>query len=113
MAITKVHLSGSTDGKNIKVAATSTAGTIIHTADSSAIDELWLWAYNSHTADLLLHIEYGGVSDPDDHLEFTVPFADGAYLIIPGWTIGNSQVIRAYAASANLVMINGFVNRIA
>jgi hypothetical protein len=42
-------LSGSTDGKAIKVVQTATAGTTIHTAVSgtSDIDEIWLYAVNS------------------------------------------------------------------
>jgi len=113
MAVTKVKLSGSTDGKNIKVVATSSSGTTIHTAHASNIDEVWLWAVNSDTTDRKLSIQYGGTAAPDDLVEFTVPAEDGAYLIIPGWTLTNSQVVRAFAAAANVVLINGYVNRIA
>jgi hypothetical protein len=46
---TKNILSGSTDGKAVKVAATATAGTTIHTGSATAttIDEVWLYAVNS------------------------------------------------------------------
>lgn len=108
----KIQLSGGTTGKNIKVAATATAGTLIHTSDPTALDEIWLWAVNDHTADLLLTIEFGGVASPDDLSRMTIPTRDGPYLIIPGWTLKNSLVIRAFCASANLVLINGYVNRI-
>lgn len=42
----KTILSGSTDGRGIKVAATATAGTLIHTGSSTAttIDEIWIYA---------------------------------------------------------------------
>jgi len=42
----KQILSGSTDGKGIKVAATASSGTTIHTASSTAttLDEIWLYA---------------------------------------------------------------------
>lgn len=108
----KVQLTGGTTGKNIKVAATSTPGTTIHTAHASAIDEIWLWATNSDTTDRKLTIEFGGTTSPDDTIEFTVPAEDGPYLVIPGWTLTNSLVVKAFAASANLVLVNGFVNRI-
>jgi hypothetical protein len=108
----KVQLSGGTTGKNVKVAATSTPGTTIHTAHATDIDEIWLWAVNSDTSDRKLTIEFGGVSAPDDLVEFTVPTEDGPYLIIPGWTLTNSLVVKAFAASANVIVINGFVNRI-
>jgi hypothetical protein len=47
----KIVLSGSTDGRMIKVAATATAGTTIHTGSATAttFDEIWLYAVNSDT----------------------------------------------------------------
>lgn len=110
--ITKQFLSGSTDGRGIKVAATSTPGTTIHTADSSATDELWLWAVNSDTTDRKLTIELGGVTDPDDLIEFTVSAEDGLYLVVPGLVLTNSLVAKAFAASADKIVIFGYVNRI-
>lgn len=111
--ITKVVLSGSTDGRMIKVVATSTPGTTIHTAHASAEDEIHLYAVNSDSTDRKLTIEFGGTTSPDDLIEFTVPAEDGLYRIIPGMILTNSLVVKAFAASANVVMVGGFVNRIA
>jgi len=108
----KIQLSGGTTGKNVKVAATATAGTLIHTAHATSVDEIWLWAVNSDSADRKLTIEFGGVTAPDDLIEMTIPFEDGPYLVCPGWTLTNSLVVRAFAASANVIVINGYVNRI-
>ena len=110
----KILLSGGTNGKAIKVAATATLGTTIHTAVSgtSSIDEVWLWAVNTDSADRKLTIEYGGATSPDCLVEMTIPFEDGPYLVIPGWTLQNSLVITAFAATANVVLLNGYVNRI-
>jgi len=113
----KIALSGSTDGKLIKVAATATAGTTIHTGSSTAttFDEVWLYAVNSDTTDRKLTIEYGGTSAPDDLIEQTITAESGLLLIVPGLLIkGNATalIIRAFAASANVVMIGGYVNRI-
>lgn len=113
----KLKLSGSTDGRLIKVAATGTAGTTIHTGSSTAttIDEVWLYAVNSDTSDRKLTIEFGGVSAPDDLIEQTITAESGLLLIVPGLVIvGNATplVVRAFAASANVVMIGGYVNRI-
>lgn len=109
---TKVQLSGATTGKNVKVVQTATAGTLIHTSHATSIDELWLWAVNSDSSDRKLTIEFGGVASPDDLIEMTIPFEDGPYLVVPGWTLTNSLVVRAFAATANVVLINGYVNRI-
>jgi len=113
----KIALSGSTDGKLIKVAATATAGTTIHTGSSTAttFDEVWLYAVNSDTTDRKLTIEFGGVSAPDDLIEQTITAESGLLLVVPGLVIkGNATalVVRAFAASANVVMIGGYVNRI-
>ena len=113
----KIHLSGSTDGKLIKVAATATAGTTIHTGSTTATtyDELWLYAVNSDTTDRKLTIEFGGTSSPDDLIEQTITAESGLILVVPGLVIkGNATalVVRAFAASANVVMVGGYVNRI-
>lgn len=112
----KIELSGSADGRGIKVVATATAGTLIHTANAVTgadnYDEIWLWAYNSDTTARKLTIEWGGVTVPDDLLEITIPPESGAILIIPGWVLQNALVVRAFCATANVVMINGYVNRI-
>ena len=113
----KLTLSGSTDGRAIKVAATATPGTTIHTASTTATtyDEIWLYAQNTDTTDRKLTIEWGGTSSPDDLIEFTVKAENGLYLIVPGLVLkGNATalVVKAFCASANVVTISGYVNRI-
>ena len=110
----KVLLSGSTNGRMIKVAATSTAGTLIHTAvtGTTDMDEIHLYAVNSDTTDRKLTIEYGGVAAPDDLIEETIRAEDGLVLIVPGLLLQNGLVVRAFAATANVIMIGGFVNRV-
>jgi hypothetical protein len=116
-AFSKLVLSGSTDGRAIKVAATATPGTTIHTGSSTAttIDEIWLYATNTDTTARKLTIEWGGTSSPDDLIELTIPAESGLTLVAPGLIIkGNATplVVRAFAASANVVTIHGYVNRI-
>lgn len=114
----KQILSGSTDGKAIKVAATSSPGTTIHTASTTTttLDEVWLYAQNTDTTDRKLTIQWGGTTSPDDEIEFTVKAENGLYLIVPGLLLkGNATalIVRAFAATANVVTISGYVNRIA
>lgn len=112
---TKRALSGSTNGRMIKVAATATAGTTIHTAvtGTTDFDEIWLYAANNHTADVNLTIEFGGTTSPDDLIQFSVPYKSGLYLIVPGWVLQNGLLVRAFAATTNVISIGGWVNRIA
>ena len=54
-------LSGSTNGRMIKIAATATPGTTIHTATTTSTanddcDEIYLWAVNSDTSSRKLTI---------------------------------------------------------
>ena len=113
----KELLSTSTDGRAIKVAATATAGTLIHTGSTTAttIDEVWLYAVNSDSTDRKLTIEWGGVSVPDDLIELTIGAEAGLVLVAPGLLIkGNSTalLVRAFAATANVIDMHGYVNRI-
>ena len=115
---TKNHLSGSTDGRMIKVVQTVTAGTTLHTGPTNTahFHEVWLYAVNSSASTVKLTIEWGGVSSPDDLIEFTVPADDGLYVVVPGLVLqGNATalLVRAFAATANVVSIAGYVNEIA
>lgn len=112
----KRKLSGSTDGKNIKVVATATAGTTIHQAvagtDVGTFDEIYLYATNNHTAAVNLTIEFGGVASPDDNITVGLAAKSGYALIIPGLILQNGATIKAFASTANVISIAGFVNRI-
>ena len=114
----KLTLSASTDGRAIKVAATATPGTTIHTGPSSAseIDEVWLYAMNTDSTARKLTVEWGGTSSPDDLIEITLPAEPGLVLIAPGLLIkGNATplLVRAFAETADVITIHGYANRIA
>lgn len=112
----KRKLSGSTDGMPIKVVQTATAGTTIHTAVSGttdgSYDEIWLYAYNGHTADVVLTIEYGGATVPDQNIIVTIPLKSGLQLVVPGLILQNALVVKAFASIANVITLSGYVNRI-
>jgi hypothetical protein len=114
----KVKLSGSTNGRGIKVAATATAGTTIHATgtSSSILDELWLYAYNSDTSAIALTIEFGGVTAPDDNIKISIPATSGLTLVVPGLILSgtgsSASTVAAFAATANKIVITGYVNRI-
>ncbi len=117
-AVAKIPFSGSTQGEGIKVVATGTPGTTIHTGGTSAtlIDEVWLYAFNSDTVDRTLTIEFGDATAPDHNIVLTIPFKSGLVLVIPGLPLlGNGSValtVKAFASAANVITISGFVNRI-
>lgn len=104
-------------GLGVKVAATATAGTAIHTASTTTttIDEIWLYAVNSSTSSVKLTIEWGEATAPDGNIEVTVLPEAGLVTVIPGLLLqGNAtaKVVRAFAGTADVIVIHGFVNRI-
>ncbi len=115
----KQLLSESTDGRAKKVVATAigSSPTLIHTGSSSTavLDEVWIYAQNNHSADVALRIGFGGVTDPDDIIEFTVKTKGGLFLVVPGLLLkGNATplTVRAAAGTANVISLSGYVNRI-
>ena len=112
--VSRIPLSGSTHGRAIKVAATATAGTLIHTGTSSTTDcdVVTLYAYNSSASAVNLTIEWGGVSDPDDLIKLSIPATSGLTLVCPDLVIRNSLVVRAFAGTTNVVTVHGFANRV-
>jgi hypothetical protein len=112
----KRKLSGSTDGLPIKVVATGTLGTTIHTAvagtTAGTYDEIWLWAYNSAITATTLTIEFGGASVPDQNIVVTLDAQSGLVPIIPGLILQNAKVVTGFASAANTVTLSGFVNSI-
>jgi hypothetical protein len=115
---TKVLLSGSSQGKAVKVVATASSGTTIHATgtSSSIIDEVWIYAYNSAATAVALTVQYGGTTSVDNDIKITVPPTTGLTLVVPGLILTGdgttASTIRAYAATANVVTLSGYVNRI-
>ena len=104
-------------GLAIKVAATATPGTAIHTASSTAttIDEIWLYAVNTSASAVKLTLEWGEATAPDGNIELTVQPEAGLVTLTPGLLLqGNAtpKVVKAFAATADVITIHGFVNRI-
>ena len=115
---TKQILSGSTDGKAVKVTGTGTAGAVtVHTGSSTAttLDEIWVYANNTSASDVKLTIEWGTATAADGNIEYTVKAENGLYLIIPGLILkGNATplTVKAFAGTADVILLTGYVNRI-
>ena len=109
---TKENFSGSTSGRGIKIVQTATAGTTIHAAHATKQDEVWLWVVNSQSAAVKLTVEMGGVTVPDDLLEVTIPGESGLVAVIPGISFTGSVEVAAWAATGNVLVAYGYVNRI-
>ena len=112
--LTQHLISGSTSGRGIKVNATSTAGDLIHTAVAGAadFDRIWLEVRNSSAAVVRLTVEWGGATVPDDVTYYDVPAAgEGPYEVEAGRLLNGGLVVRAFAATADVLTISGRVTR--
>lgn len=109
-------LSGSTNGRVIPIAATATPGTLIHTAlaGTAGFDEVYLWVSNVTSAAATLTVEYGGVTDPGDHIvkQFSIPANSPPIPIITGQVLQNGLAVRAFSGTASALVASGFANRI-
>jgi len=111
MAISKVVLSGSTDGRPIVITATELPGDLIHTASDTEIDEIWIYLSNSSDTPVVTTIQWGLTTAAGSIIQ-SVPGQAGLYLAIPGLVLTNGSVVRAFASVSEVVTVLGFVNRI-
>jgi hypothetical protein len=111
----KVKLTGSTSGRGIKVVATATPGTTVHTAVAGAsdIDEIWVYAVNTSAVDVNLTLEWGGTTSPNDTIgPVTIKVSAGLVLVAPGLILNGGLGLAAFASVANVIVVHGYVNRI-
>jgi hypothetical protein len=115
---TKVLLSGSSYGAPTTVVATASTGTTIHTTgtSSSIIDEMWLYANNTSSSPVLLTVQFGGTGAVQHAKPITLAPQSGDVLIVAGLPLTGdgttASTVRAFAATASVITISGYVNRI-
>ena len=115
---TKKKLSGSTDGMAIKVGGPASANSVtVHTAVAGTtvgtFDEIWVYANNTSGASVKLTIEWGTATAADGNIEVTILPEAGLVTVIPGLILQNAKVVKAFAATADVILLSGFVNAIA
>jgi len=111
MAISKVILSGSTDGKPIPITTTESPGNLIHTASATEIDEIWLYLTNNNTDPVTVTVQWGLTTTVGSIIQ-TVPSQAGLYLAVPGLVLTNNSIVRVFASVSDVITVLGFVNRI-
>ena len=98
--------------------ATASAGTTIHKTGTSAsvLDEIWLYANNTSTSPVLLTVQFGGTGAVQHAKPITLAPQSGDVLIVAGLPLrGNGAAeltVAAFAATASVITISGYVNRI-
>lgn len=108
--VTLIKLSGSTNGKRILIASGSPSATTVHTAQAGTgyYDQIFVYCYSNHTANLDLTILYGSGSVADTIIQ-TIPPKQGRYLILDGTLLNNGLSVTAYTTVANVMTLDGYV----
>lgn len=124
-ATTVIPFSASTQGEPIKIAATATPGTLIHTGDvalyTSVVHRIYLWAVNTQAAatasTVLLTVEYGAATAPDLNIPTPIPGQAGLVQVLDGQILSGSGsvalTIKAFAGTTNVITVMGYILRIA
>ena len=105
-------------GTGIALAVDSGTFTTIHTTTTTAatLDEIWLYAVNSHSADLKVTLQFGGDQEPEDFIEYTVAAEAGLVLLVPGLILqgktSTGLIVKGACATGDEVAVYGYVNRI-
>ena len=114
---TKNKLSGSTDGMAIKLTGNTTGGAVtVHTSvagtTAGIFDEIWIYANNTSTSAVKLTIEWGTATAADGNIEQTIAGEAGLVLVISGLILQNSKIVKAFAGTADVILLTGYVNSI-
>jgi hypothetical protein len=115
---TRQLLSGSTNGKPIKIGATAIgSATTLHTALTgvTGFDEVYVWFVNTDvSADHVVTVTFGGLTDPDHITSRTVvlPKSGVPQLLLAGPVLQNGLAVSAFCDVTNIVNAFGYVNRI-
>ena len=104
--------SGTANGNMVSITQTATAGNNLHTAitGTNHIDEVYVYACNIHTADVLLTLEIDGVAAANQ-VKYTVPYNDGFHLVLPGIRMENGGTVAAFAGTTAVINCIVVVNR--
>ncbi len=111
----KQFLSGSITGQQIKITATTSgSANQLHTcpAGTGSLDEIWLYTYNEATASVSASILWGSQIEPDAVNRVFLTPQSGRTLVVDGKLLSNGLTVYAYASVTNVIMFDGFVNRI-
>lgn len=121
--VTKLTLSGSTDGRGIPIAGLVNPTLItIHTGPTSAntYDEVWLYLSNFQSFAMNYKFYWGGETSPDDVIEGYAYGETGLFEVVGGLVIrGNAtpKVIKCEFAMdpefGKAFSVHGYANRIA
>jgi len=114
----KTFLTGSADGTGILLTGTTTGGAVaVHTGSTSVgtIDEVFIYASNTQATTAVNVTLLVGSGTVTDQITASIPAQDGLYQLVPGLILSGTTtalVVSAYAGTASVCNLFGYVNRI-
>lgn len=102
----------SAEGDAIKVAATSTPGTLLHTAGASGVEVLTLYAVNTSSTTVTLTLEWGGTTSPDDLVPQDIRPNVGPVKLCMNRPLAAGASLRAFAGTTNVLTVYGEMNKV-
>lgn len=112
--MTTIALSGSTRGRPIQITATASAGTLLHTATTTAgqIDKVFIDLTNTSASAVTVTIEFG-TTGAGAEMDIVVP-ANATVRAVDGAVLGGAatDTIRAFASVGSVVNAVGRVERL-
>jgi len=110
----KQQLSESNYGEGILVNATTSPGTLIHTALASSAKNEWdavtIDAANMSASAVELTLQFAGTGT-NDKIIITIPPKSGLQTVLDGLVVNGGREIRAYASANDAIVLYGIVNR--
>jgi hypothetical protein len=77
---------------------------------------VWLYANNTSTSPVLLTVQFGGTASPQNAKPITLAPQSGDVLIVAGLPLTGTgsaaTTVYAFAATASVITISGYINRI-
>lgn len=105
------YFTGSTNGVPVAVTSTNSAGaTAFHTTSTNK-EELFVYAYNNHTVDVEIGVDFGSTTSP---VRVSIPAKAGPVVVIPGWPLRNGRTVAAFCStvSTSALFVAGHVLKV-
>ncbi len=119
--------SGSIQGQPIKITATSTAGTLVHTTGTGNAtialadkDRIYMWGINTQAAatasSVLATVEFGGPTAPDFNIPVPIAGQAGPVMMLDGFPLSGNGVtaltVKVFAGTTAVINIIGYILRV-
>ena len=101
-------LSGQSSWAPVHITGTNTSGAhTVHTAPNRGFDRVWVWANCTHTAAVLLSLEWTGAG-VTKQLDFSITNDTRDDPVVDGWLLGGGATLKAFAATTAVINLVGY-----